>query len=188
MLLGFNSILEDDGLDPNAPERMEDFLSLLTSPEAPPNELHLKIGATAVLMRNLSVSNALVKNQRVKIVGIHRRYIEIKLLRRTNRTAVTHCIPRINFDFRPPFLAYTIRRRQFPIRMAYATTFNSCQGYTFDRIIVDGRFDVFAHGQLYTALSRVRRRQDVQVLVGEEMDDLANVVYSQLLLSHEDNS
>lgn len=135
-------------------------------------------------MRNLSVPNGLVKNQRVKIVGIHPRYIEIKVLRRATHSDKIHCIPRINFDFRPPFLSYTIRRRQFPLRMAYATTFNSCQGYTFDRVVIDGRFDVFAHGQLYTALSRVRRREDIKILMrmDDEHVDLANVVHRDLLL------
>ncbi|GKZ85560.1 hypothetical protein AnigIFM56816_011528 [Aspergillus niger] len=46
----------------------------------------------------------------------------------------------------------------------HATTFNSCQGLT----------PVFAHGQLYTSLSRVRRGADIYPTL--------NVVYRDLLL------
>ena len=45
------------------------------------------------------------------------------------------------------------------------------------------RIDLFAHGQLYTALSRVRHRDDC-LLFGEENEDRdsANVLYTSLLL------
>ncbi|KAI8814704.1 hypothetical protein BJ742DRAFT_665935, partial [Cladochytrium replicatum] len=36
--------------------------------------------------------------------------------------------------------------RQYPIQLAYATTFNSC---TLDKVMVDLRKLVFSHGQLY---------------------------------------
>jgi hypothetical protein len=58
-------------------------------------------------------------------------------------------------SFQPARCPWTIERRQFPLRLAYATTFNSCQGLTLDRVVLDLRTDVFAHGQLYT---RVRNR------------------------------
>ena len=49
-------------------------------------------------------------------------------------------------------------RRQFPLAPAYVTTFNSCQGLTLDRVAIDLTRPVFSHGQLYTALTRVRNR------------------------------
>ncbi|KAG1805850.1 uncharacterized protein BJ212DRAFT_1283206 [Suillus subaureus] len=54
--------------------------------------------------------------------------------------------------------------KQFPLRPAYATMFNDCQGLTLRRAILDLRTDVFAHGQLYTALFRARNRRDIQAL------------------------
>ncbi|KIK11055.1 hypothetical protein PISMIDRAFT_123396, partial [Pisolithus microcarpus 441] len=64
-------------------------------------------------------------------------------------------IPRISFDFIPPGSDWTVTRKQFPLRLAYATTFNGCQGLTLQRSVVDLCKDPFSHGQLYTALSRV---------------------------------
>ena len=79
------------------------------------------------------------------------------------------CIPRINFSFQPTRCPWTVNRRQFPLRLAYATTFNSCQGLTLDRVVLDLRSDVFAHGQLYTAVSRVRNRSCIRRLMREDM-------------------
>ncbi|KZT55126.1 hypothetical protein CALCODRAFT_437642, partial [Calocera cornea HHB12733] len=77
-------------------------------------------------------------------------------------------------------------RTQLPLRLAYATTFNSCQGLTLDRTVLDCRTDVFAHGQLYTALTRVRTQQDSIVLLGEETDEVsvANIQDELLMLPH----
>lgn len=186
--LSFNSIVEDDD-SPTvnharrySAEATEDFLAMVQSPNAPDHELHLKPGAICSLVRNLSVKNGLVKNKRVIIVAAHSRYIEVRPLDPGHRPDQTFCLPRINFDFQPRFVSYTIRRKQFPLKLAYATTFNSCQGLTFDRVALDARCDVFAHGQLYTALSRVRSRYDAIVFSPDERPDVANVVFCSLLL------
>ncbi|KAG2345253.1 hypothetical protein BDR05DRAFT_960718, partial [Suillus weaverae] len=49
--------------------------------------------------------------------------------------------------------------------------------------VLDLRTDSFAHGQLDTALSRVRGRRDIRALFREgEQETTANVVYRYLLL------
>ncbi|KAF8301996.1 hypothetical protein DL93DRAFT_2067285, partial [Clavulina sp. PMI_390] len=58
---------------------------------------------------------------------------------------------------------------------------NSCQGLTYDKVGIDGRCDVFAHGQLYTAISRVRSRHDATLFLPDDRPDVANVVYRSLL-------
>jgi hypothetical protein len=135
-------------------------------------------------MRNLDVNEGLVKNRRVVLESLHRKIAEIRLLD-SNAPNTTFCIPRITFQFQPNYCPWTIQRRQFPLRLAYATTFNSCQGLTLDKVVLDFRTDVFAHGQLYTSISRVRNREACRKLLSEDniTGETKNVVYRELLLA-----
>ena len=51
-------------------------------------------------------------------------------------------------------LPFTFKRRQFPIRVAYAMTINKAQGQSFKRVGIYLPKPVFSHGQLYVALFR----------------------------------
>lgn len=142
-------------------------------------------------MRNLDVSKGLVKNARVRIIGLHSRVVEVALMREnfdptSNQRYIEerHFIPRISFSWKPGRFPFTVLRKQFPLRLAYATTFNSCQGLTLAKAMIDLRVEVFAHGQLYTALSRVRNRNDLRTLtIGNVAEQWTrNIVYKSLLL------
>jgi hypothetical protein len=136
-------------------------------------------------MRNLSVREGLVKNARVIVNKLHNRFVEVGVLdNRTGNLGRTHCIPKIRFEFSPPHSSWTVIRIQIPLRLAYSCTFNGSLGLTLDKTVLDFRSPVFAHGQLYTALSRVRRRTDSRVLLPENSEKLTtNVVYEELLLN-----
>src|SRR5882762_8286384 len=118
--------------------------------------------------RNSSVEHGLVNNARVEIM-----YRRCQSHRKTRYTT-----------FHPPYSTWTINRRRFSLRTAYATTFNSCQGLRPDQIAVDLRSFPFVHGQLYTVLPRIRTKNDILVLFGDENHSKhsKNVVYINLLL------
>jgi hypothetical protein len=147
-------------------------------------------------MRNLSMEKGLVKNVRVQVVALLPNVVQVRLLQQNQSQLQsqvqnlpeaempTFCLPRITFEFRPRRANWTVQRRQFPLRLAYATTFNSCQGLTLDRVVLDLTMPVFAHGQLYTSLSRVRSGTAIRVLrdPAERDQSTLNIVYHSLLL------
>lgn len=50
---------------------------------------------------------------------------------------------------------YKFKRFQYPLVPAFAMTINKAQGQTFNKVGIILNTPVFAHGQLYVALSRV---------------------------------
>ena len=61
---------------------------------------------------------------------------------------------------------FTFVRRQFTIKLAFAMTINKAQGQTFNKIDVDLRREIFSHGQLHVALSRVRSWNSSRIYLG----------------------
>lgn len=61
---------------------------------------------------------------------------------------------------------------QFPLQLGYALTIHKAQGKTLDKVIVDIDRGAFAHGQLYVALSRTRRKNDMFIKRGLTEDDI----------------
>ena len=167
-----------------------DFLSLLTHNGIPLHHLRLKTGAICSLMRNMSVEKGLVKNARLIIEQLHHRFIQVRVINNlTDTISDPLCIPRIRFEFTPDHCSWTVHRIQFPLRLAYATTFHGCVGLTLDKTVLDTRTDVFTHGQLYTSLSRVRNRTHTHLLRNETVNPdvlhnhtTTNIVYKNLLL------
>ena len=163
---------------------------MLYEPGIPSHKLKLKVGAICTVVRNLSIKDGLVKNARVIVEQLHQYSVMVRLLPfQTSAQLGSHChltfpFSRINFEFSPQHSSWTILRRQLPLRLAYATTFNSCQGLTLDRAIVDLTSPVFAHGQLYTALTRIRERSNGRVLFASDnfCGKTVNVVSKELLL------
>ena len=174
---------EEDGLA-NQTIATEDLLAVLKEPGVPPHALHLKEGAMCSIMRNLSVDKGLVKNARVVIQKLLYHCVAVRLLQSDDQE-VYH-LPRITFRFSPKGTNFEVSRRQLPLRLCYASTMNSSQGLTLDRAVVNLQCPVFAHGQLYTAFSRVRRQADIRILLPDDVDlsdwEATNIVYPELLV------
>ncbi|XP_065674211.1 uncharacterized protein LOC136091156 [Hydra vulgaris] len=85
-------------------------------------------------------------------------------------------------------LPFVLKRRQFPVRLAYLMTNNKSQGQTFDRVGVYLKKTCFFHGQLYVACSRTRAfnsyffkidKHTIQGMVGEKCYT-NNVIFSNV--------
>lgn len=108
-------------------------------------------------MRNMSMKKGLVKNTRIIIEQLHHRFIQICVMNNlTGAIGQPISIPHIHFQFTPAKSTWTIQHLQYPLRLAYATTFHGC----IDKTIIDSRSKVFAHGQLYTSILCVHNQND----------------------------
>jgi hypothetical protein len=168
------------------PSSVLDYAAKQTPPGLPPHTLRIKIGGIYRLIRNFSVDRGLVKNARVIVSEMGNRLITVRLIHQRGDNLCTadedFLIPRICFTHVLPS-GHTLIRRQFPLTLAYATTFNSCQGLNLDCVGVDVTYPVFSHGQLYTALSRIPDRTCAVVRMRPGEISTVNITYPELLLS-----
>ena len=160
----------------------EDFFNQLSNPNAPPHKLELSVGMECYVLRNVSPMDGIVNNTMVRIVSCTRSLIKVIVIEK----GTVHFIPRINFTITLGKKNFSILRKQFPLRAAYAKTINRGQGATLDKTGVDIIEEPFAHGQLLVALSRVRSRKDIIFLVTPDQVKngavtTRNVVYPELL-------
>jgi ATP-dependent DNA helicase PIF1 len=165
-------------------------LNNLNATSVPPHILHLKEGDICILQRNLDIENGLTNNTRLRILKLMDNVVKVQTM---EDNPVVHFIPKLRFIFRIRYGAsFEICRTQFPLTRAYALTFNKCQGQTLQKVMVDLRFPVFAHGFLYVALSRVSNADNIvfyltdrQLISNPFLDRIEpyvlNIVYSDAL-------
>jgi PIF1-like helicase len=163
------------------PAEVLDYVAQRPPPGMPPHTLHVKTNAIFRLLRNLSIDQGLVKNTRVIVIGMGNHLIKIQRLRSNHLDDDICLLPQITFTLQLPS-GYTLTRTQFPLAPSYATTFNSCQGMTLNTVGIDLTHPVFSHGQLYTALSRVRHRSHVKIRLPSNESKTTNVTFPELLL------
>jgi len=144
-----------------------DFLHSLTPSGMPPHELTLVPGALIMLLRNLDADAGLCNGVRAIVVHCTPRVLDVKLVSGTKIGSRVY-IPRVSLAPKNPDLPFVLRRRQFPVKLAWAMTLNKAQGQTLKRVGLYLPSPVFSHGQLYVGLSRAGSMTHVKVLVLDE--------------------
>lgn len=155
------------------------------APGLPPGELSLKVGCPLILLRNLSPDRGLCNGTRMILRRAGDRVLEVEVIGGQFHGEVAF-IPRITLtpSGKDAEFAFTLRRRQFPVRLAFAMTINKAQDQSVQFVGLDLRVPVFSHGQLYVALSRATSRHRIKVLLAEtaEASRAINIVYPEVLM------
>ncbi|XP_037942473.1 ATP-dependent DNA helicase pif1-like [Teleopsis dalmanni] len=130
-----------------------------------PHNLRLKTGSPIIMLRNLNASK-LCNGMRLVIKKIMGNVLEITILngKFEGEAVLLPRIPMIPSDSPIPF-----RRLQFPIRLAFRMTINKSQGQTMSICGIDLENQVFLHGQLYVACSRVGKPSSLFIYTPQEL-------------------
>ena len=158
-----------------------EYLNTLRPNGFPQHIINLKPGMPLMLLRNINPRQGLCNGTRV----IFDRCIDNKLLQcRVSETDRVVLIPRITFIPKLKEYPFEWQRRQFPVRTAFAITINKSQGQTLRYAGVWLRGDVFTHGQLYVACSRVSSPENLRFALIRDKTHFtaANVVFKEVLL------
>jgi hypothetical protein len=81
-------------------------------------------------------------------------------------------------------LTFQLKRHQYPLRLAFALSINKAQGQSVKTVGIFLETPVFAHGQLYVALSRATASNNVKVLLPSDSigSTTQNIVYDEILI------
>ncbi len=136
-----------------------EFLNSLSMSGVPPHTLTLQESCPVILLRNMPGS--LANGTRLIVVKLMQHIIDVEIATgpdKSRRVFIPHLNITPSDTERMPF---TLRRRQFPLRPAFAMTINKAQGQTLQTVGVYLPKLVFCHGQLYVAFFRCGSRRGV---------------------------
>ncbi|SGY56839.1 BQ5605_C006g04179 [Microbotryum silenes-dioicae] len=155
-----DSVDEEDGsLYPT------EYLNTLNIPGMPLHAVRLKVGCTAMLLRNMDPGAGLCNGTRLLLTRLQSRVLEAIILT-GDHAGQTILLPRITLkNASSADLPLTLYRTQFPIRLAMAMTINKSQGQSLGHVGVCLENPVFSHRQLYVALSQASNVHGVKVLL-----------------------
>ena len=74
-----------------------------------------------------------------------------------------------------PRIPLKFQRRQFPITLYFAVTINKSQGQSVSYVGLFLPKAVFTHRQLYIAISRVKSKSVLKILVMDENENPSNI-------------
>lgn len=133
-----------------------EYLNTLNPSGIAEHKLCLKVNAVVILMRNFNIKAGHCNGTRyiIKAIGKHRLVLE-KLDAEWNDEDKVLLLPRIPMISNESSTSFRLKRLQFPIKLAFAITFNRAQGQSISEkcgILLPKK--VWTHGQIYVAFSR----------------------------------
>ena len=159
-----------------------DYIASLTLHGVPPSTLNLKVQGRYMLVKNYDAKRGAINGTLCELLVSSRHVLQMRLLSGTQQGRII-MLPRCSFTVTSENsgLPFQFCRVQFPIIPAYCVTIHKAQGQTLAMAGLYMDRDCFAHGQLYTALSRVGGWHNLAVLLLSNEPFLRNLVRKHVL-------
>lgn len=167
----FDSVPNND----DAVDYPAEFLNSLEPSGVLPHLLKVKVGVPVVLMRNLDPPR-LCNGTRLCVREIGNKVIRASIMMGVYKGEEV-LIPQIPII--PTDLPFLFKRRQFPLKQAFAMTITRAQGQTLKVVGVNLEKPCFSHGQFYVACSRVSSRRNLHIYAPDNRT--SNIVYHNAL-------
>jgi ATP-dependent DNA helicase PIF1 len=159
-----------------------EYLQSCNASGIPNSHLMLKVGAPVLLLRNMNPSQGFCNGTRMIVTRLQRYIIDVRIASGPFKNKEAR-LPRILINSKESDFGFILQRRQFPVALCFAMSINKAQGQSLPFVGLDLRVDVFSHGQLYVALSRVTNANSLHVLVrNKRTRKVENIVWPSLLL------
>eukprot|EP00884_Botryococcus_braunii_P023621 jgi/Botrbrau1/9943/Bobra.0012s0040.1 len=145
-----------------------DFLNAQEMSGLPPHKLELKVGCPIILMRNMT--SGLANGTRCICKGFGRKHLYVEVATGPLQGKKLY-LPRVKLNPSDTRWPFTLYRKQFPIKPAFAMTINKSQGQSLSMVGVYLAKPVFCHGQLYVGNSRVGDPAALKIMVVDGPDN-----------------